>query len=195
MQPPIIKIIGIENPHLPSVCTIQKQIVSLNQSFNQANTLYLPQIIYIMKMNHYVKCVTAGIVCSLMYGNVCAQDTFDLSSQRSEKQDVQAVPGKKVDHKGLILNPQPHQIVTMAGKTCDLSQGINLKDKQNKFAGYLDFLSPNKKGVKLTIDFGQKVAGKANVKAYRVLMPLLSMRKESPSRDLTNAVLSTAYKP
>lgn len=69
-----------------------------------------------MKMNHYVKCVTAGIVCSLMYGNVCAQDTFDLSSQRSEKQDVQAVPGKKVDHKGLILNPQPHQIVTMAGK-------------------------------------------------------------------------------
>lgn len=95
MQPPIIKIIGIENPHLPSVCTIQKQIVSLNQSFNQANTLYLPQIIPIMKMNHYVKCVTAGIVCSLMYGNVCAQDTFDLSSQRSEKQDVQAVPGKK----------------------------------------------------------------------------------------------------
>lgn len=72
---------------------------------------------------------------------------------------------KKVDHKGLILNPQPHQIVTMDGKTCDLSQGINLKDKQNKFAGYLDFLSPNKKGVKLTIDFGQKAAGKANVKA------------------------------
>ena len=127
--------------------------------------MYLPQIIYIMKMNHYVKCVTAGIVCSLMYGNVYAQDTFDLSSQRSEKQDVRAVPGKKVDHKGLILNPQPHQIVTMAGKTCDLSQGINLKDKQDKFAGYLDFLSPNKKGVKLTIDFGQKVAGKANVKA------------------------------
>ena len=117
-----------------------------------------------MKMNHYVKCVTAGIVCSLMYGNVCAQDTFDLSSQRSEKQDVQAVPGKKVDHKGLILNPQPHQIVTMAGKTCDLSQGINLKDKQNKFAGYLDFLSPNKKGVKLTIDFGAKAARKAHVK-------------------------------
>ena len=77
----------------------------------------------------------------------------------------QAVPGKKVDHKGLILNPQPHRIVTMAGKTCDLSQGINLKDKQDKFAGYLDFLSPNKKGVKLTIDFGQKVASKANVKA------------------------------
>ena len=116
-------------------------------------------------MNHYVKCVTAGIVCSLMYGNVCAQDTFDLSSQRSEKQDVQAVPGKKVDHKGLILNPQPHRIVTMAGKTCDLSQGINLKDKQDIFAGNLDFLSPNKKGVKLTIDFGQKVASKANVKA------------------------------
>lgn len=80
-------------------------------------------------------------------------------------------------------------------KTCNLSQGINLKDKQDKFAGYLDFLSPNKKGVKLTIDFGQKVASKANVKAVSGAYALVVNEKESPSRDLTNAVLSTAYKP
>ena len=74
-------------------------------------------------------------------------------------------PEKKVDHKGLILNPQPHQIVTMDGKTCDLSQGINLKDKQDKFASYLDFLLRTRKELNLTIDFGQKASGKANVKA------------------------------
>lgn len=59
-----------------------------------------------MKMNHYARCVTAGIVCTLMYGNLFAQETFDLSSQRSEKQDVRAVPGEKVDHKGFVLNPR-----------------------------------------------------------------------------------------
>ena len=56
-----------------------------------------------MKMNHYAKCVTAGILCTFMYGTLSAQETdFDLSSQRSEKQDVLAIPGKKIDHKGLI---------------------------------------------------------------------------------------------
>ena len=128
-----------------------------------------------MKMNHYARCVTAGIVCTLMYGNLFAQETFDLSSQRSEKQDVRAVPGEKVDHKGavpgekvdhkgFVLNPQPHQFTPIAGKTCDISQGVSLKDKQQKFSAYLDFLSQHKKGTRLTIDFGAKAARKAHVK-------------------------------
>lgn len=53
-----------------------------------------------MKMNHYAKCVTAGILCTFMYGTLSAQETdFDLSSQRSEKQDVLAIPGKKLTTK------------------------------------------------------------------------------------------------
>ena len=117
-----------------------------------------------MKMNHYARCVTAGIVCTLMYGNLFAQETFDLSSQRSENQDVRAVSGEKVDHKGFVLNPQPHQFTPIAGKTCDISQGVSLKDKQQKFSAYLDFLSQHKKGTRLTIDFGAKAARKAHVK-------------------------------
>lgn len=101
---------------------------------------------------------------------------------------------KKVDHKGLILNPQPHQIVTMAGKTCDLSQGISLKDKQQKFSAYLDFLSQHKKGTRLTIDFGAKAARKAHVKEVSGAYALAVNEKESPSRDLTNAEPSTAYR-
>lgn len=94
MQLPIIKTQTLKIP-ISFRLHVSETNRIFESEFNQANTLYLPQIIYIMKMNHYVKCVTAGIVCSLMYGNVCAQDTFDLSSQRSEKQDVRAVPGKK----------------------------------------------------------------------------------------------------
>lgn len=49
-----------------------------------------------MKMNHYAKCAAAVLLCSFMYGPLSAQETeFDLSSQRSEKQDVRAVPGER----------------------------------------------------------------------------------------------------
>lgn len=49
-----------------------------------------------MKMNHYAKCVTAGILCTFMYSTLSAQETdFDLSSQRSEKQDVRLFQVKK----------------------------------------------------------------------------------------------------
>ena len=132
-----------------------------------------------MKMNHYAKCVTAGILCTFMYGTLSAQETdFDLSSQRSEKQDVLAVPGKKIDHKGLIINPTPHQMKLDANNTCPITQGIYLKDKQQKFAASLDFLTQNKKGIKLTIDFGAKVAGKANVKEVSGAYSLMIGKKE-----------------
>lgn len=118
-----------------------------------------------MKMNHYAKCAAAVLLCSFMYGPLSAQETeFDLSSQRSEKQDVRAVPGEKIDHHGLIINPTPHQLKVDKGTACSISQGVKLKDKQGKFAAYLDFLSINKKGIKLTIDFGPKTARKAGVK-------------------------------
>ena len=132
-----------------------------------------------MKMNHYAKCVTAGLLCTFMYGNLSAQETdFDLSSQRSEKQDVQAVPGKKIDHQGLILNPTPHLLKVNENSICPISQGIKLKDKQQKFAAYLDFLTANKKGIKLTIDFGQKTARKAQVKEVSGAYSLIISPKE-----------------
>lgn len=53
-----------------------------------------------MKMVNHKNTLYAGIACILMCGNLSAQETnFDLSSQRSEKQDVLAVPGEKVDHR------------------------------------------------------------------------------------------------
>ena len=119
-----------------------------------------------MKINHRTKLLSAGIICALMSGNVMAQEAdFDLSSQRSEKQDVKPVPGKKIDHQGIVINPTPHQISVDRNQTCSLLEGIVLKDKQKAFANDLGFLKQQKKGVSLTIDFGAKVAARQNVKA------------------------------
>lgn len=132
-----------------------------------------------MKMNHYAKCAAAVLLCSFMYGPLSAQETeFDLSSQRSEKQDVRAVPGEKIDHHGLIINPTPHQLKVDKGTACPISQGVKLKDKQGKFAAYLDFLSISKKGIKLTIDFGPKTARKAGVKEVSGAYSLIVSPKE-----------------
>ena len=45
-----------------------------------------------------------------------AQDNeFDLGSQRSEVQLVNPVPGKKMDHHGLVINPTP-RYMKLTGK-------------------------------------------------------------------------------
>lgn len=109
----------------------------------------------------FAACVASIGICS----NLSAQETdFDLASQRSERQDVLAVPGKKLDHQGIILNPTPQKLVLNANNKLDISTGICLKDKQGAFVGDVDFLPLHKKGVKLTVDFGTKAAAKRGVK-------------------------------
>lgn len=97
--------------------------------------------------------------------NANAQDDgFDLNSQRGEKQDVNAVPGKKLDHHGIVVNPTPHNFNVNTDMLIDLSKGVNIVDKQKKFGDDTKFLKQDKKGVKLTIDFGAKLAAKAGLK-------------------------------
>lgn len=106
----------------------------------------------------------AACLCSPV--SLMAQETdFDLNSQRSEVQNVWTVPGKKIDHKGLIINPIPHSLSLASNEApLDITSGFALKDKQGCFTSDFSFLSLQKKGVKLTIDFGKKQALKANVK-------------------------------
>ena len=110
-----------------------------------------------MKM---IDCRKSLMVCIglLMCGTFSAQESeFDLASQRSEAQDVFAVPGKKLDHKGIIINPTPHKLVLDPIGRLDISGGVCPKDKHGKFSEDLDFVTFNKKGVKLSVDFGSKV--------------------------------------
>lgn len=100
-----------------------------------------------------------------MCGRLYAQEAgFDLGSQRSESQDVYQVPGKVIDHKGLIINPTPHSLTLAANNRLDISKGIRLKDVQGRFSADLSFLTMDKKGVNLTIDFGAKPSAKQGVK-------------------------------
>ena len=118
-----------------------------------------------METKHYARLLSAAVVSTLMCGNVQAQDTeFDLSSQRLEIQSVLPVPGQKVDHGGWIVNPIPQHMTLSRVGSVNLTEGVNLKDKQGKFAGDISFVQQNKKGVKLTVDFGKKQAEKLYVK-------------------------------
>lgn len=111
------------------------------------------------------KLLTALAAGFLAWSNLSAQENgFDLSSQRSESQHIQMVPGKKLDHKGLIINPTPHNLTIYDDGRLDFSEGIRLTDKQGKFTDDLGFIIPGKKGARLTIDFGPEAAAKAGVK-------------------------------
>ena len=115
-------------------------------------------------MNHK-KLLTAFIAMALTCNHLYAQDNnVDLNTQRSESQDVLKIPGKVLDHQGLIINPTPHSLQKQEGQTLNISNGIALKDKKGKFSNDLSFLALNKKGVKMSIDFGEKLAAKQGVK-------------------------------
>ena len=111
------------------------------------------------------KSMIAAIACAMACGTLAAQEAeFDLSSQRSEVQNVLPVTGKKLDHQGLIVNPMPHRMTVDRANVWNVSEGFALKDKQNKFANAFGFTTLDKKGVKLNVDFGGKAAAKAGVK-------------------------------
>lgn len=93
-----------------------------------------------------------------------AQDTFDFDTQRGEKQEYNKVPGQKVDHKGLVINPTPQSIERPNTGVLNISGGFKVKDKQKAFSAKdLSFLNLTPKGIEIDIDFGPKVAAKAEV--------------------------------
>lgn len=96
------------------------------------------------------KLLSALAACCLSMGVAYAQET-DLSAQRSEVQTILKVPGKKVDHRGLIINPMPQQMNVDGSGVLNISAGVKLKDKTGKFASKLSFLPSVGKGLPLTI--------------------------------------------
>lgn len=87
---------------------------------------------------------------------------FDLNTQRSEKQSFQMVPGHKVDHHGLLVNPIPHEMKVDDAAAFDLTRGFRIKDVHGKFGHLLP--ESTKGGTQLTIDYGEKLAKKHGVR-------------------------------
>ncbi|MGL4518881.1 MAG: beta-N-acetylglucosaminidase domain-containing protein [Phocaeicola sp.] len=115
------------------------------------------------RINKMMLAVTAlALTCTTLHAQ---EEAFDLSSQRSESQDVLRVPGKKLDHQGLIINPTPQSLIVNRSQALYLPDGIALIDKKQAFTNDFGFIAKNKKAPKLTIDFGSKLAEKSGVKA------------------------------
>lgn len=111
------------------------------------------------------KLLTTLAAAAFVCVNLSAQEQgFDLNTQRSESQDVYLVPGKALDHKGLIINPTPHHLKVVDNGKLDITKGIKLKSAGGQFSGDIGFLRQDKKGARLTIDFGAKVSAKQGVK-------------------------------
>lgn len=109
----------------------------------------------------------AGFLCAGTFPAAAQgqEDEFDLSGQRYEPQYINPVPGKKIDHKGIIVNPTPHLMQRSGEGFLDISSGIRLRDRQGCFASDLKDLVLSGKGPAMRIDFGAKQAAKAGVKA------------------------------
>ncbi len=94
------------------------------------------------------------------------QDTFDLQSQRKEVQNYLAVPGKKLDHKGIIINPTPQSIEVSNAGTVNFADGFKLKGDDRYQADLLKASIPTSwQGTPLTIVTGAKAARKQGVEA------------------------------
>ncbi|MDE6048486.1 MAG: beta-N-acetylglucosaminidase domain-containing protein [Paramuribaculum sp.] len=94
----------------------------------------------------------------------------DLSSQRKEVQDFLKVPGHKVDHKGIIINPTPHQLTVDSARTVNIAAGFKPDAKfLADFGGDFTTLNLPKSpaGLKVKAEYGAKAAAKANVKAVK----------------------------
>ena len=116
-----------------------------------------------IKMTTHAKSLVFLTACILAVTPLTAQDDgFDLSSQRSESQDVNPVSGMKLDHKGLVVNPVPQEMILSQNDLLDVSAGFKLKDRKGVFVDDVDFLSEGK--LRLDIDFGGKAAEKHGVK-------------------------------
>lgn len=91
-------------------------------------------------------------------------DEFDFSSQRGEVKHYNAVPGKKLDHHGIIINPTPQSVSRPNTGMLNISGGFRIKDKKKAFADDLGFLRQGAGGIEVDIDFGAKAAKKGRSK-------------------------------
>ena len=109
------------------------------------------------------KILVAFVLSLCTFTVVQAQENdFDLGSQRSEIQSITPVPGKKIDHHGLVINPTPRHLRLTSGNTVDISVGVHLiqpilkRKLTSDYRNELTFLSLSSKGFPLQIQLVEK---------------------------------------
>lgn len=103
--------------------------------------------------------------CLATAGSAAAQGGgFDLTSQRLEKQNVQRVPGRPLNHHGWLLNPTPHKMKLDTASGVDVGGGVRVRDRRGAFADALSFVARGERGTRLAIDFGERAAARGGVR-------------------------------
>lgn len=121
----------------------------------------------------------AAAALALATQGVSAQNDFDFSTQRGERQEVNPVAGRKIDRAPgtPIINPTPRRMELSAGAVCDVSAGFKLDVP--KELRYAVPSVPTTSGsaahkVPLVVKYGAKAADKAGVPdtadAYRLVV-------------------------
>lgn len=98
-------------------------------------------------------------------------DDFDFASQRGEVQRYDRVSGSKLQHTGAAVNPVPHEW-TRTGGEINVTRGFRVSDKGGRLGDCIGMLARDDRGIRLTIEYGDKQADKAHVRpesgAYRL---------------------------
>ena len=130
--------------------------------------LFLQTKFYIIAMNT-LKTITLSLLLGAAMMPVAAQETVDLASQRKESQRYGMVPGQKLDHKGIIINPTPHALDMAPSGSLYVGDGISYPSGK-KGGIYSDDLrhlriTESGNGARLQIAVGDKEAAKHGVEA------------------------------
>ncbi|MDE6634351.1 MAG: glycoside hydrolase family 20 zincin-like fold domain-containing protein, partial [Bacteroidaceae bacterium] len=91
-------------------------------------------------------------------------DSFDLSTQRSEKQNVNPVPGHYVTDRPFVVNPVPRDFTLGKAGVLPVANGFTLGKSSKAFADDCSSLTLTAKGAPLTLTADKKAADKAGVK-------------------------------
>lgn len=120
-----------------------------------------------MKMHLIPKILIGCLLCGIPTV-VSAQDNL-LNNQRRESRALPPVPGQKLDHQGIILNPTPQSLEIKKGKGLDIKNGFKLSNPSglsSDINAELSFIGipMEVKGVSLKIQQGENIAKKEDVK-------------------------------
>lgn len=91
-------------------------------------------------------------------------DAFDLSAQRSESQQINHVPGQKLDHGTMVINPVPQVMEVREDKILNIGRGLRVEDVKGRFKDDIGFIKFRYAGIDCIIDYGKKMVKKHGVK-------------------------------
>ncbi|MCH5232093.1 MAG: beta-N-acetylglucosaminidase domain-containing protein [Muribaculaceae bacterium] len=111
------------------------------------------------------------LALTLVFGccaSIFAQDQV-LESQRKELKGIKPVPGQKLDHKGIIINPTPQEMAVNTAKSISIGKGFNISKSSVALPDLKEEMSflnlpVNNQGIALNITQNSAKAEKEGVK-------------------------------